>query len=148
VGAEPYAEAPDEFPEQFTLVVTREYGMWKFEWCRFELNINSWSPRAQLSCERTGGGRIAAERPLERDQSARIVQLARASNLYGTAHIGADLTAGDGTFESLRVSPAAGGPAAVLVTTWNRSFVEVGPRRELLDTLKQIEFGLLKAAEQ
>lgn len=141
-----FVDPPERFPDYFTLVLTREYGMWSLEWCRFEVNIHERQANAALSCKETGGRLISAARSVEPDERRRLTALAHASDLFGPGHTGGDLTGTDGVFEALRVLPAGGGPAAVLVTSWNRTFVDEGPRHDLLSLLRQIERGLLEKA--
>jgi hypothetical protein len=136
-----------QFPPHFSLVFTREYGYSKYRRCTLEIDLFLKSTRATLECDPTGGGEyVAARRELTDDEAGRLRRLTEAADLFGPDHIGEDLTPMDGTLETLRFRPVAGGRAAVLVTSGNRSFVDQDARRDLLRLLKTIESDLSGAA--
>ena len=140
------AEAPAGFPQNFTVMFTREYGMWRYRACTLEIGLFVDSNRASLDCEPTDGTRVNVARELAVGQVTRLRELVQAADLYGTDHIGQDGTPTDGIFETLRFRPVEGGRAAVLVTSGNKSFVNREARRDLLQLLSQIEGELSKEA--
>ena len=108
---------PAPFPPNFTIVFTREYGMWQYRTCTLEINLYVNADAAELECVTTGNRheRFRTERP--GFDATRLRQLAEAADLYGSNHVGEDMTPGDGTFDTLRFRPAGGGRAVVLVTS-------------------------------
>jgi len=140
-AAEPNTE-PEGFPSLFTVTFTREYGLWKFRVCTLEIALFMNTNRASLECEPANGARVVAARELSVEQVTRLRELAKAADLYGPEHVGQDLTPGDGIFETLRIRPAGGGRAAVLVTSGNKSFLNSHARRDLLQLLGTIETEL------
>ncbi len=89
--------------------------------------------------------RVTARRELTDEEARRLRRLAEAADLFGPDHIGEDFTPMDGILETLRFRPVAGGRAAVLVTSGNRSFEDHDARRGLLGLLKTIEADLSRA---
>jgi hypothetical protein len=135
-----------DFPPHFTVVFTREYGMWKYRACTLEISLFLNTNRATLECDTTDSARVNSNRELVDGEATRLRRLAQAADLYGPDHIGRDLTPTDGVFETLRFRPVAGGRAVVLVTSGNRSFVDHEARRQLLQLLNQIESDLAEKA--
>jgi hypothetical protein len=136
------ASAQAEHTGHFTLVFTREYGMWKFRACRLEIGVFVKRTRAVLECEPLEGPPVHVTRDLADEQRIHLRELVESADLYGANHIGRDSTPGDGVFETIRIRPAGGGRAAVLVTSGNDSFVDDEARRGLLEFLKRIELDL------
>lgn len=136
-----------EFPRHFTVVFTREYGMWKYRACMLEISLFLNTNRAALECDTAGGARMKSTQELADGDATRLRQLAQAADLYGPDHLGQDVTPTDGVFETLRFRPVAGGRAVVLVTSGNRSFVDQEARRDLLQLLNRIESDLREKAE-
>jgi hypothetical protein len=77
-------------------------------------------------------------------ESAELRQLCDAAHLFDGGYVGADLTASDSIFETLKVSE---GRTAVLVTSGNATFAR-GPRKALLDWLRREEEALRKSQEK
>jgi hypothetical protein len=123
--------------------------MWLYRSCTLEItlllhNVN----RTELDCETTSGGRVKRARHLSLPEAFRLRRLALSADLYGSDHIGNDLTPTDGLFETLRFRPVAGGRAVVLVTSGNDSFVDNTARSDLLEMLQRIHAGLLENIPQ
>lgn len=135
---------PEEFPHNFTLVFTREYGMWTFRACTLEVGLFVNASRVSLECEPTRGARVKVGQQLAAEEVTRLRELVIAADLYGAEHIGEDRTPNDGIFETLRFRPTGGGQAVVLVTSGNESFVANDARRDLLQFLGTIETALSK----
>ena len=85
--------------------------------------------------------RLTRTRRITADESEELRQLYDSARLFDSGHIGLDLTARDGMFQTLTVR---GGRAVVLVTSVNPTF-QTGPRKELLDWLQRLESGLRKS---
>jgi hypothetical protein len=130
---------PPRFPENFNVIFTREYGMWKYETCVLQIELSVDSNQVSLVCRLTKGGDVSFVEQLSPIRAGLLRELVESADLYGPDHAGQDSTPGDGIFETLRLQPAGGGRAAVVVTSGNHSFVEQQPRRELLRLLAQIE---------
>lgn len=144
---EHYADAdPTDFPSHFTIVFTREYGMWEYRTCALEASLYLNASQASLICYATERARVTAGRALTVDEADRLRRLAERADLYRGDHIGRDVTPTDGTFDTIRFRPIAGGRAVVLVTSGNRSFAENDARRELLEALRGLLAELLAAA--
>lgn len=109
---------------------------------RFILNAN----QTRLVCYPAVGAAVTAGRGLTVDEAARLRRFAERPDLYGAEHIGRDVTPTDGTFDTIRFRPIAGGRAVVLVTSGNRSFAENDARRNLLGLLSGLLSELLAAA--
>lgn len=135
------------FPPHFTIVFTREYGMWKYRTCTLEVSLFLNTDRAGLECVTTDNKHERFITDLPDFDATRLRQLAQAADLYGSNHIGEDVTPTDGKFETLRFRPVAGGRAVVLVTSGNRSFEEQQARRDLLEFLNRIRSDLREKAE-
>jgi hypothetical protein len=124
--------APDvtAWPADLTvsLTLTREYGLSIFSCCRLEVLVFDDRGTAVRKCQRTDGSAIRASADLSGADAVRLRELVRASDLYAGGHVGEDWTPGDGTVESLRIRPGAGGPAVVLVVSGNKTFEAEGPR--------------------
>jgi hypothetical protein len=135
------------FPPNFTIVLTREYGMWKYRAYTLEIDLFLSTYRARLECVTTEDNheKFITDRP--GFDATRLRQLAEAADLYGPNNIGEDLTPTDGAFDTLRFRPVAGGRAVVLVTSGNRSFEDQPARRELLEYLNRIKSDLREKAE-
>jgi hypothetical protein len=140
------APVPQAFPGTFWLSLTREYGYWKFQYCRLELTAFKPSATASLECAQTDGSVIRTHQQVSEDETARLRQLVKTSDLYGsgTGHIGDDATPGDGIFETLKVRPPGGGRAVVLVTSGNKTF-ESGARGDILNMLEDFESKMVNA---
>ena len=91
---------------------------------------------------------MTARRELTDEEARRLRRLAEAADLFGPDHIGEDFTPMDGILETLRFRPVAGGRAAVLVTSGNRSFEDHDARRGLLGLLKTIESRSFKGSPE
>lgn len=145
---ERYADAdPTEFPSHFTIVFTREYGMWKYHACRLEVNLFLNANEARLLCYPAERAPVAAaRRALTAEEAARLRRLAERADLYRADHVGRDTTPMDGTFDTIRFRPVGGGRAVVLVTSGNRSFANDEGRRDLVGTLSSLLAELLPAA--
>jgi hypothetical protein len=126
------------FPANFTIVFTREYGYWLYRTCAVEVSLFLSTDSLSLECVTTTDKHEKFSRVLAPGETARVRELARAADLYGSNHIGKDSTPTDGTFETLRFRPVAGGRAVVLVTSGNRSFEDEPARRDLLQWLQSI----------
>lgn len=116
--------------------------MWKFRACTLEIRLLVNTNHVSLDCEPIKGARVKATQELAAERVRQLQELVRTADLYGADHIGMDHTPNDGIFASLRLSPAGGGRAVVLVTSGNQSFAEHGARRNLLELLTEIETGL------
>lgn len=136
------------FPPNFTIIFTREYGMWKYRACTLELSLFLNTDHAAVECVTTDNRHERFSTYLPGFDSTRLRQLAQAADLYESNHVGEDVTPTDGTFETLRFCPVAGGRAVVLVTSGNRSFEDQQARRELLALLHQIRSDLREKAER
>lgn len=143
-----HASAPppgaNAFPPYFTIILTREYGMWKYRSCSLDVNLFPRDTPAKLVCETLDGSAWRSTRTLDARNADRVRQLAKAADLYGAGHVGRDLTPTDGVFETLRFRPASGGRAVVLVTSGNDGFASPGARHDLLQLLKNVEADLSK----
>ena len=134
------------FPTHFTIVFTREYGMWKYRACTLEVSLFLNRNQARLVCSANDRAPATAGRDVTVDEAAQLRRLAKRADLYGADHIGRDLTPTDGTFDMIRFRPLAGGRAVVLVTSGNRSFADDEARRDLLGLLSSLFSDLLAAA--
>jgi hypothetical protein len=135
------------FPEHFTIVFTREYGMWKYRTCTLEVSLFLNTDRAAIECVTTDDKHEKFSTNLRGFDETRLRQLAEAADLYTSDHVGEDLTPTDGMFDTLRFRPVSGGRAVVLVTSRNRSFEDHEMRREVLQLLNQIRSDLREKAK-
>jgi hypothetical protein len=140
-------EEPAVFPPNFTIVVTREYGMWKYRTCTLEVSLFLNTDHAGLECVTTDNKHERFSTDLPGFDATRLRQLVQSADLYGSNHIGEDVTPTDGKFETLRFRPVAGGRAVVLLTSGNRSFEDQQARRDLLELLNQIKSNIREKAE-
>jgi hypothetical protein len=135
------------FPPNFTIVFTREYGMWKYRTCTIEISLFLNTDRASLECVTTDNKHEKFTGELPVFDTTRLRHLAEAADLYGSDHIGEDLTPTDGTFDTLRFRPVGGGRAVVLVTSGNTSFEDEPARRDFLQFLYRIWADLREKGE-
>lgn len=142
-----YTAESTAFPLNFTIIFTREYGMWKYRTCSLEVSLFLSTDRAGLECVTADNRHEKFSGELPGVDATRLRQLAQAADLYGPNHIGDDITPTDGIFETLRFRPVAGGRAVVLVTSANRSFEDQQARRDLLVFLKRIGSDLREKAD-
>jgi len=126
------------------LTLSSEYG-YPQGFCRLHVSASLNGGEAQLFCGRVPDGApnnaLMRTRRITADESEKLRQLYDAARLFEGEHIGLDLTARDGTFETLTVR---GGRAVVLVTSFNPTF-QSGPRKELLDWLQRLKGTLRKS---
>jgi len=90
------------FPPNFTIIFTREYGWWKYRACTLEVSLFLNTDRASLECVTPDGKHERFSTDLPGFDATRLRQLAQAADLYGSNHIGEDVTPTDGKFETLR----------------------------------------------
>jgi hypothetical protein len=126
------------------LTLSSEYG-YPSGFCQLDVSASLNGGQAELFCGPVpngarGKGRTQTRR-ITADESERLRQLYDAARLFEGEHIGLDLTARDGTFETLTVRR---GRAVVLVTSFNPTF-QSGPRKELLDWLQRLKGTLRKS---
>jgi len=144
---EQYADAyPTDFPSRFTIVFSREYGMWTYKACTLTVDLSSNDNRAEVFCYPAERAPVTARRNLTVDEAARLRRLAERADLYRADHIGVDISPTDGNFDTIRVRPILGGRAVVLVTSGNRSFADDEARRDMLGLLKGLLLELVAAA--
>src|SRR5918993_552484 len=98
---------PPGFPEHFRILLTREYGMWKYDTCTLEVGLFFDTNEASLVCQSTKGGRARFAEQMSPIQAELLRDLVQASDLFGPNHAGVDATPGDGVFETLRFQSAA-----------------------------------------
>jgi hypothetical protein len=118
---------PTDFPSHFTFVFSREYGMWKYRACTLELNLLLNANRATVRCYPAARAPVTAGRDLTVEEAGRVRRLAGRADLYGADHIGVDITPTDGTFDTIRFRPVAGGRAVVLITLATEASPASGP---------------------
>jgi hypothetical protein len=133
---------PPGFPQHFRVLLKREHGMWKYESCTLEVALFVDSNEVSFVCHPTKGRSLRVAAQMSPIQAELLRDLVEASHLFGPDHAGVDATPGDGIFETLRFQSAEAGPAAVVVTSGNESFVNQQPRRELRRLLAEIEADL------
>jgi hypothetical protein len=130
--------------------LTREYGRGLFRECRLDVTVLEGKGRSGLRCFRTGSpdnpGSVSRDRALTASEISDILKLSGASDLFAGGHVGADATAVDGLFETLRVTEP-GRRTVVLVSSGNDTFT-IGSRRELIRLLYSLLNELQKAATQ
>ena len=137
---------PPQSEKSIRLTLHQEFGRAVFRECRLDVGTyDGASGTAAVRCVRnvTPPTDLLRERRLTAEEANRLVGLARESNLLAGGHIGTDMTAADGIFETLTVTDAA--KTGVLVTSGNASFT-TGARRNLLDLLHTLLYELQKSA--
>ena len=143
---EAYADAqPTGFPSHFAIDFTREYGNWEYRSCALKVRLYLRESRIDLACCPAERAPKHAGRILTADESGQLQRLAERAELCAPGHIGLDLTATDGIFDTIRFRPIAGGRAVVLVTSGNRSFVDNEARRGLREMLNALLTEMLDA---
>lgn len=144
---ERYADAdPTQFPSHFTILFTREYGMWKYRARTLDVSLFPNANQARLLCSPAERAPVTTGRALTVDEASRLRRLAERADLYRADHIGRDTTPTDGIFDTIRFRPVAGGRAVVLVTSGNRSFANDEGRRDLVGTLSGLLAELIPGA--
>jgi hypothetical protein len=145
--AQPAASAQPARAIQMSL--KQEFGRALFSECRLDVVVYGGPGRASVYCVRNVSkappSELQHERALTPEEANQLLVLARGSNLLSGSSVGADLTASDGIFETLKVTES--GQTAVLVTSGNSTFT-MGSRRNLLELLHTLLNELMKSAKR
>jgi len=145
--AQPAASAQPARAIQMSL--KQEFGRALFSECRLDVVVYGGPGRASVYCVRNLSkappSELQHERALTPEEANQLLALARGSNLLSGSSVGADLTASDGIFETLKVTES--GQTAVLVTSGNSTFT-MGSRRNLLELLHTLLNELMKSAKR
>lgn len=132
------------------LSLNRRYGRALFSSCELTVTISAGTGSSLMQCFRVPGAASPPDLLQNRTLAARdvteILRLSRASDLFAGGHVGSDATAGDGLFETLKVTES-GRKTAVLVSSGNATF-ESGSRRELIVLLHAMLNEMQRAATQ
>jgi hypothetical protein len=110
--------------------------------CRLSVIFTPAPVIARLGCQYGTGlvepsPLLTAQETLDAVESARVLALARAAELFGGGHVGLGGGGNDAPFETLQVS-GEGNVSAILIISGNPTFESEGPRRDLLETLLAI----------
>jgi hypothetical protein len=135
-----------KLPDRFVISLHKQYGYWKYRYCRLDIEVDRTKASATVECETLDGKRSRSSAELAAGTRTALVGLARASDLYGGDHVGHDFSPTDATFETLKIRPYGGGRAVVIVTSFNDRFESRRARRALLALLRDHE--LLAAAQR
>ena len=131
------------------MLLKQEFGRALFSECRLDVVVYGGPGRASVYCVRNVSKappyELQHERALTPEEANQLLVLARGSNLLSGSSVGADSTASDGIFETLKVTES--GQTAVLVTSGNSTFM-MGSRRNLLELLHTLLNELMKSAKR
>jgi hypothetical protein len=139
--------------DNFILSFSRNYGRSVFSQCRLDIVVYESRGGASLWCDSTASdskGRpvpdVNARQELTADDTKRLTATLRSARLFEGGHVGTDSRAGDGIFETLKLT--LDGRTVVLVTSGNPAFDTPGARKQLLSMLNDIEKRLRENARQ